>query len=304
MKLTIKWDDFSNQIDTFVTEAKSISTTENTIQTEQEFEKVKANIKNWTDRCYEYLKSSFDNERNEFASSFHYAKHDRIHIRNQKKDFRQIKKEAFEDFIVKVSTLVYYKRILSISDAIIKPEIVELSNRNAYTTEQTLELILDKLYDLYDNSYHSIATILEGNGITQKRHGEDRELLKMLEDSGYVSAVHMRDSAGQLTLRGKLYIEEKRKSHKENYNDINKSQEEINVRVDEIVEKLTKLGYGQEIIFDEIQELKELYSTLNKKNWGQVVKGKIVDLALSKLVEIDTLSYIYEKLTDHTLRLP
>lgn len=304
MKLTIKWDDFSNQIDTFATEAKSISTIENTIQTEQEFEKVKTDIKDWSDRCYEFLKSSFDNERNEFASSFHYAKQDRFHIGNQKKDFRQIKKEAFEDFNAKTSTLVYYKRILSISDAIIKPEIVELTNRNAYTTEQTLELILDKLYDLYDNSYHSISTILEGNGITQKRHGEDRELLKMLEDSGYVSAVHMRDSAGQLTLRGKLYIEEKRKSHKENYNDINKSQEEINERVDEIIEKLTKLGYGQEIIFDEIQELKELYTTLNKKNWGQVVKGKIVDLALSKLVENDTLSYIYEKLTDHTLRLP
>lgn len=304
MKLTIKWDDFSNQIDTFTTEAKSISATENTIQTEQEFEKLKADIKNWSDRCYEFLKSSFDNERNEFASSFLYAKHDRFHIGNQKKDFRQIKKEAFEDLNVKISTLVYYKRILSISDAIIKPEIVELTNRNAYTIEQTLELILDKLYDLYDNSYHSISTILEGNGITQKRLGEDRELLKMLEDNGYVSAMNMRDSAGQLTLKGKLYIEKKRKPHKENYNDFNKSQEEINERVDEIIEKLTKLGYGQEIIFDEIQELKELYTTLNKKNWGQLVKGKIVDLALSKLIENDTLSYIYEKLTDQTLRLP
>lgn len=304
MKLTIKWDDLSKQIDTLSIEAQAISTIENTIQTEQELEKVKADIKNWSDRCYEFLKSSFDNERNEYASSFKYAKHDRYIIGNQKKDFHQLKKEAFEDFNAKVSILVYSKRILSISDAIIKPEVVELTNRNAYTSEQTLELILDKLYDLYDNSYHSIATILEGNGITLKRHGEDRELLKMLEDSGYVSAVHMRNSAGQLTLRGKLYIEDKRKSYKENYNDINKSQEEMNERIDEIIEKLTKLGYGQEIIFDEIQELKVLYTTLNKKNWGQVVKGKIVDLSLSKLVENDTLSYIYEKLTDHILQLP
>ena len=75
-------------------------------------------------------------------------------------------------------------------------------------------------------------------------------------------------------------------------------------RVDEILENLKKLGYGQEIIFDEIQELKELYGKLNKKNWGQVVKGKLVDLALAKLVENDTISYIYEKLTNHTLRLP
>jgi hypothetical protein len=304
MKLIIKWEDFSNQIDTFAIEAKSISIIENTIQTEQEFEKVKADIKDWSDRCYEFLKSSFDNESNEFASSFRYVKQERYNFGNQKKDFRQIKKEAFEDFNAKSSTLVYYKRILSISDAIIKPEIVELANRNEYTTEKTLELILDKLYDLYDNNYHSISTILQGNGITLKRHGEDKEFLKILEDNGYVSAMHMRNSAGQLTLRGKLYVEEKRKSHMENYNDINKSQEEIDEKVDEIIEKLTKLGYGQEIIFDEILELKELYITLNKKNWGQVVKGKIVDLSLSKLIENDTLSYIYEKLTDHTLRLP
>jgi predicted nucleic acid-binding Zn-ribbon protein len=128
MKLTIKWDDFSNQIDAFATEAESISEIENTIKTEQEFENVNTDIKNWSDRCYQFLKSSFDNERNEYASSFHYAKHDRFHIGNQKKDFHQIKKEAFEDFKVKISTLVYYKRILSISDAIIKPEIVELTN--------------------------------------------------------------------------------------------------------------------------------------------------------------------------------
>jgi hypothetical protein len=302
MKLTIKWDDFSNQLDTFVSEGKALLALENSIQSEQEFEKIKSEIKTWEESCFEFLKSSFDN--NEFAISFHNARHERFHIGTQKKELRQIKTETFQYFKEKTNTLVYFKRILSISDVIIKPEIVELTDRNLYTTEQTLELILDKLYDLYDNSYHSISTILEGNGITQKRHGEDRELLKMLEDSGLVSAMHMRDSAGQLTLKGKLYVEEKRKSHTENYNDINKSQDEINERVDEIIEKLTKLGYGQEIIFDEIQELKELYTKLNKKNWAQIVKGKIIDLGLSKLVENDTLSYIYEKLTDHQLRLP
>lgn len=304
MKLITNWEDFSNKIDTFETEAKSILTMENTIQTEQEFENVKTDMKNWSDRCYDFLKSSFDIEKNEFANSFRVAATDRFNFGNQKKDFRQIKKEAFEDFNVKVNTLVYYKRILSISDAIIKPEIIELVDRNSYTTEQTLELILDKLYDLYDNNYHSISAVLEGNGITQKRYDEDRELIKILEDQGYVSVIHARDTSGQLTLRGKLYVEEKRKAHHEDYNDINKSQEEINERVDEIIRRLTQLGYAQEIIFDEIEELKELYTTLNKKNWGQLVKGKIVDLALSKLVENDTLSYIYEKLTDHILRLP
>ena len=59
MKLTIKWDEFSNQIDEYATEAKSISAIENTIKTEQEFEKVNTDIKNWSERCYEFIKSSF-----------------------------------------------------------------------------------------------------------------------------------------------------------------------------------------------------------------------------------------------------
>ncbi|WP_419486721.1 hypothetical protein [Chryseobacterium bernardetii] len=304
MKLITNWADFSNQMDTFAAEAKFILTKEDTIQTEQDLGNIKIEMKNWSEGCYEFLKSSFDEEKNEFANSFRFAATNRFNFGNQKHDLRQLKKEAFEDFNDKVSTLVYYKRILSISDAIIKPEIIELADRNSYTTEQTLELILDKLYDLYDNKYHSISMILEGNGITLKRYNEDRELIKILEDKGYVSVVHTRDTSGQLTLRGKLYVEDQRKTHQEDYSNINKSQEEINERVDEIIKKLTELGYGQEIIFDEIEELKELYTTLNKKNWGQVVKGKIVDLALSKLVENDTLGYIYEKLTDHTLRFP
>lgn len=304
MILITSWDTFSKQIDDFVSEGQSILTTENSIKTEAEFEVTKTTIKDWTDRCYNFLKSSFDIENNDYAQAFRYARHERFHIGNQKKDFTQIKKEAFEDFKVKLTNLPYYKKILSISDAIIKPDIVKLSDRNSFTTDEILELILDKLFDLYDNNYHSIAMILQGNGITVKRHGEERELAKLLEDNGYVNLMHLKDTAGQLTVRGKMYIEDKRKTYKENYEDINKSGEEINSRVDEIIEKLTQLGYGQEIIFDEIQELKELYTTLNKKNWGQIVKGKLVDLALAKLIENDTVKYIYETLTDHKLRLP
>jgi hypothetical protein len=303
MKLSVKWEDFASQIDNFATEAKIISDTENSVQNELQLDTLKIDIKAWTTKCYEYLKSSFDSENNEFASSFYSARRDRYSLGYQKSDFNQIKKEICEDFNEKVSTLLYYKRILSISDAIIKSDIVELTNRNNYTTEQTLELILEKLYDLFDNHYHSVTMILEGNGIALRRHGEDRELLKVLEENGYVSSLHSREVAGQLTISGKMYVEEKRKTYKENYNDINKSQEEIDRQIDEIIEKLTNLGYGQEIIFDEIQELKDLYSTLNKKNWGQIVKGKLVDLALAKLIEADTLSFIYEKLTNHTLRL-
>ncbi|RXM39633.1 hypothetical protein BOQ62_10700 [Chryseobacterium sp. CH21] len=101
-----------------------------------------------------------------------------------------------------------------------------------------------------------------------------------------------------------MYVEEKREATTENYDNISSNQQEINEKINEVLEHLKKLGYGQEIIFEEIEELKSLHTKLSKKNWGQVLKGKLLDLALSKLVENDTISYVYEHLTNNHLRLP
>jgi hypothetical protein len=302
MILTTKWPYFFDQINGYITQGRIILNKENTA-TESDIEKITTEIKDWKDSCSEYLKKSLND--NKMSHEFYYLKEQRYNLGNRQKDFTQIKKELFEDLKAKVEYLNYNLRIFSISDAITKPDILNLNNRNSFTTEEILELILDKLYSLYDNFYHPIQIIMEGNGISIKRHGEDRELGQILEEKGFVSLNQFGESSSaKLTLKGKIYIEEKRKIFKENYEDINKSKEEIDERVNEVIEKLTKLGYGQEIIFEEIQELKELYATLSKKNWGQIVKGKLVDLSLAKLIENDTLKYIYEKLTDHTLHLP
>lgn len=304
MKLIRTWTDFTTQLEDFVNQGTEIHSKEREVLTEQDFLQKNNEIEEWTKRCTDFLKESFEEDKSQFAESFYYAGRNSYQMPGQKKDWRQLNKELFAGHLERVNALKYFKRILSISDSIIKPDIAGLTDRSNYTTEQTLELILQKLYDLYDTSFHSIPMILEGNGIKLGRHYEDRELGKILEDNGYVKLTHTRETLAQLTLSGKMYIEEKRKTYKESYEDLDKSQDDMNERVDEILEKLKKLGYGQEIIFDEIQELKELYGKLNKKNWGQVVKGKLVDLALAKLVENDTISYIYEKLTNHTLRLP
>lgn len=304
MKLITTWTDFTIKLDEFVNQGAEIHSKEREVATEQNFLHKKNEIEEWTKGCSDFLKNSFEEDKSQFAESLYYAGRNVYNLPGQVKDWRQLNKELFAGLIERINTLKYYKRILSISDSITKPEIVGLIDRSKYTTEQTLELILYQLYDLYDTSYHSIPMILECNGIKLGRHYEDRELGKILEDKGYVKLTHTRDTLAQLTLSGKIYIEQKRKTYKESYEDLDKSQNEMNERVDEILEKLKKLGYGQEIIFDEIQELKELYGKLNKKIWGQVVKGKLIDLALAKLVENDTISYIYEKLTNHTLRLP
>ena len=77
----------------------------------------------------------------------------------------------------------------------------------------------------------------------------------------------------------------------------------MNEKIDFIIEKLTELGYGQNIIFDEFDELRNLYSKLPKKTWKQVLKGKLMDLALNKLISKETVVYVYKTLTDEILKL-
>ncbi|MDO8997633.1 MAG: hypothetical protein Q7U77_13495 [Sediminibacterium sp.] len=305
MKLIITWDDFSKQFEKLIDEGNLLVST--TVNNESELAELRNKLKEYNEKVFAFLNSSFDEVNNEYAIGYRNEKAQRFKISNVgnlPKHLNQSKKELFEEIKIKINLLLYYKRLLSISDSIINPELVNLQQRDKFSTQQILDLILDKLYELYDNNYHSVLHILSSNGVIIKRYGEEREYLKKLEDFGYVNVTHTRETLGQLTLEGKSYVEEKRKVYTETYEDVSSDNEQISTIIDELKEQLQKVGIGQEILFEELQELKELHSKLNKKNWGQIVKGKLVDLALSKLIENDTLSYIYEKLTSHHLRLP
>jgi hypothetical protein len=58
-----------------------------------------------------------------------------------------------------------------------------------------------------------------------------------------------------------------------------------------------KLGIGQEIIFNEIDELKEHFN-LGKRNWFKLLKGKLMDLSLEKVIEITLINEIFKILSD------
>lgn len=111
-------------------------------------------------------------------------------------------------------------------------------------------------------------------------------------------------AAAQLTISGKMHIEEKRKRITPNYEKISDDSESINKKIDDLLIKLEKLGYGQEIIFNELDELKDLYTKLSKKNWAQLVKGKIIDLGLSQAINVDVMKIIFETITNDILRIP
>jgi hypothetical protein len=70
---------------------------------------------------------------------------------------------------------------------------------------------------------------------------------------------------------------------------------EFDSRIDEVLTKLHELQIGQQVIFDEIEELKSM-PNIKKKTMAEVVKGKIVDMAVKKALDPEILAWIYEKL--------
>lgn len=78
---------------------------------------------------------------------------------------------------------------------------------------------------------------------------------------------------------------------------------ELHNSLNEIKDKLTELGFGQQIIFDELDELKE-HLNLGKKNWFQLLKGKLFDLTVSKTLEETIVKEVYEQLSSGFENLP
>jgi len=150
-----------------------------------------------------------------------------------------------------------------------------------------------------------LSCFLEGNGIKLRSSNESRELAGILHDDEYIDTLGGlgAEVMARITSKGAMYVEEMGIPHKESYEDIAYDEMEMRDRVDEVLERLNTMGLGQEILFNELQELKEMYGKLNKKNWGQLLKGKLVDLALGKVVENDTIKFVYEQLTGHELKL-
>ena len=217
MKLKIKLEDFEQQIDNFVSEAKSIKATNPLQMSEEDFETVKNKIKEWKNSCFQFLQNAFETEQgkySEYAIEFHNAgSGNHYQIAGGKKDFKRLQKEKLQDFDREIDTLEYIKRFVHISDAVVNPEIIK--ERTNFTAEQIVELLLDKLYHLYGNYEYRITDILKANGIMIKTYAEGVEYADILEEYGYVDRSN-RSEIVRLNVKGKSYIEQKSKEQKNN----------------------------------------------------------------------------------------
>ncbi|MBF4518555.1 hypothetical protein IRZ71_19540 [Flavobacterium sp. ANB] len=77
------------------------------------------------------------------------------------------------------------------------------------------------------------------------------------------------------------------------------NQEESNLhsKLNDILSELEKQGFGQQIIFDEIEDLKNHFN-LGKKTWFQLLKGKLIDLTTEKILEKTIIASIFRTLSE------
>ena len=72
---------------------------------------------------------------------------------------------------------------------------------------------------------------------------------------------------------------------------------ELHDRINSVLEKLEKLGFGQEIIFEEIEQLKGKSKKISKKDLKMMLIGKIVSFGMGK-IDTELAAQIFEEITN------
>lgn len=302
LKLLVDWDEFSRNLASALTRCEDLISNLLSVDGEDSFLNISNEFESWKNLTDNLLSDSFNEKRNRYALAFKAAKG--VPYSGATVDFKRRKDDLIDTLKSKQRQLQFTHRILSISDAVIKPGEFEGRPKSDYSVDDKIELILNKLYDLYDRFGYPIKDILVGNGINLKRPYEDREFATLMEQEGLIELTGVSGSSARLTLRGARAVENSRKQIPTNYRAVNLSESDLSAKFDSLQIELNKLGLGHEIIFNEINDLRSTYNNDHKKEWIQTLKGKLVDIVLSKAADKDAIKHIFKFITGQDLNLP
>lgn len=296
MVLKVKWTEFKSSLESFQSEGNALIEKYKAARTEDLLNELKEEKQSWESDVISYVKASFDPEHINFAYEF---KARQGYNFGMKLGVDQRVKNTIQTIKDEINGLDYYLKILFISDAIVRADDIDLEERKNLDTEGILDLILSKLYELYnDGRYHSIKWILEGNGVKLNGRSEDWDYSRMLEERGIIETMNGREVNAKLKLEGKYAIEQARKAQVPDYSKISDTDEELKELLKEILSEIKKSGYGQQIIFDEFEELRNDIPHLSKKSFGQLLKSKLGDLVAAKAFDKTLASDIFKQFTD------
>jgi hypothetical protein len=270
IRLKVKWKIFYNQINDYIKEAEDILKLKKEYCTTKGYEYTFNKINSWINNCYSYLKSSFNLSNNVYAERFYSEKCYDFYAEGDKSKVQHKFDEIFRNLSAKKISLERSLRILSVSDAIIQPELVDLELRKSYNIKEIAALLFDKLYHLYDNIYYPIFEIISGNGIKLKQYHELLKLIKKYETDLYINLINTSSVCGKLTKKGRD-AEEKKRMFDFYDKCCNTQQEDLDAAQTDLNENLDNPDLSQNYMRKELENLKLLNSIIFKNDTNSLV---------------------------------
>lgn len=143
----------------------------------------------------------------------------------------------------------------------------------------------------FDGQTYDVMEILRKFGPIN--YSEAYGITKTLADDGYVKMTATKDGVdAEITANGVALIESEglcEDSYVPSDMMDYVEKEQIKERLDEFSERLKRMEVGQQITYEdlmaELETLKKLLNVLGKKDWGHILKGKLVDAGFGYLAD-------------------
>ncbi len=292
MKLTIPLSTFEEKCEAYAHEGNDLS--EKEPPNEERLQECIDTILQWNSNTKSFLQDSFDEHFNniyrEFASS-------KIILLHKKVDFSTFE-TLRDDIKAKVLSLILIKEFVRELDMVVNPDDPEIAKRKEFAITQKEEFLLKKLYNLYPKGkYYPVKILLEYNGIVLNSDVDDAKICNPMQKMGQLDlGVSEYGVTAKITEGGVKYVEES--LLRLNTDPLKPLDSALERKFNAVLDELNKQGFVQEIVFDEINDLRQIIHKLTPKQWREMVLGKMVDLGVQQSVKNDILKTIYEKLTD------
>lgn len=208
LKLIIPYPDFQEKVDDFIAEMLELSKYRaNSLEDVAFFEELN---KSFNNSVFTFLQTAFNQENNSFYQEYKYLRN-KFHFSNtQNKDWNQQLSGLKYDNNQRINILKGYKKTLKICDVIRNDSNIDLEERLNMTIGQVQAFVLEKLYQVFDDSYYPITQILTGNGIPLKRLSYATDISDELKQYGLIDTIGGLggDVSAKLTGRGAKVVED------------------------------------------------------------------------------------------------
>lgn len=157
--------------------------------------------------------------------------------------------------------------------------------------------LADKRKELSRNQDYLSKAI---DGETKKRQSKELNFLKEKERINRSELSNIRNLNSEIQRQQNIFQNYQVPESELSNDDVDYSLKELtqlHERINSVLEKLEQLGYGQEIIFDEIEELKSKSKKISKKDLKMMLIGKIVSFGMGK-IDPDLAAQIFEEITN------